>query len=367
MPLDAQHSQVTIQYAGCKTLSLETGEIGRLAGGSVMLTAGETMIYSNACAERDPMHGGFTPLQVSYQERLSAAGRTAYAPKHAIRSSIILTTSLNWFNTCSGLQVQRNVDTTVSRGHICCLLMHYWFCLESVRIGRLVQRRLSEARRPPPRARNPDVPPCRQTDTTPLPIRMELRYPGLAMGDVIRSRPQPTTTRHHWCCCLPPCIRHSVQACCGRCASCTLGWRIHCQPSSRRDGAIVPGSRNCWHGVSNTDDRGFCRLCERGNHARGAGGRPQGDCRDLCADVGVCPLDLGHSFGTAPCVAQDPMLFMSTQPAAYTNCSVLAMGMLRPFQSLTRYHHILFLDFQDKPAPADGHPRHGEASFQMNP
>eukprot|EP00892_Ulva_mutabilis_P002428 jgi/Ulvmu1/12186/UM085_0050.1 len=77
LPAGAVHSQVTIQYAGSKELTLETGEIGRLAGGSIMLTAGETMIYSNSCADRNPMQGGFTPLQVSYHERLSAGGRTA--------------------------------------------------------------------------------------------------------------------------------------------------------------------------------------------------------------------------------------------------------------------------------------------------
>lgn len=80
MPADAQHRSVTITYAGSRLITLETGEMGRLAAGSVMLTAGETKIYSNACAERTPMSGGFTPLQVSYHERLSAGGRTACAP-----------------------------------------------------------------------------------------------------------------------------------------------------------------------------------------------------------------------------------------------------------------------------------------------
>lgn len=77
MPAGAAFSQVTISYAGSKSIVLETGEIGRLAGGAVMLTAGETVIYSNACADRTPMAGGYTPLQVTYHERLSAGGRTA--------------------------------------------------------------------------------------------------------------------------------------------------------------------------------------------------------------------------------------------------------------------------------------------------
>jgi polyribonucleotide nucleotidyltransferase len=65
-------------------LVIETGEIGRLAGGAVMVSAGETMVYATACSGPPPSSesggsndGSFVPLQVHYQERFSAAGRTS--------------------------------------------------------------------------------------------------------------------------------------------------------------------------------------------------------------------------------------------------------------------------------------------------
>lgn len=90
LPSDALASSgcdsVTIEYANSKSLTLETGEIGRLANGSIMLKAGDTMVYTNACADYQLLESDFTPLQVAYHERLSAAGRTAcasLAPEHA--------------------------------------------------------------------------------------------------------------------------------------------------------------------------------------------------------------------------------------------------------------------------------------------
>lgn len=68
---------ISIKYANSQSLTLETGEIGRLANGSAMLTAGDTMIYTNVCADSQVLESDFTPLQIAYHERLSAAGRTA--------------------------------------------------------------------------------------------------------------------------------------------------------------------------------------------------------------------------------------------------------------------------------------------------
>ncbi|GBF90656.1 polyribonucleotide nucleotidyltransferase [Raphidocelis subcapitata] len=66
-----------MEVAG-KTIVLETGEIGRQANGAVMATMGETVIYTTACCANKPTgDGSFTPLQVHYQERFSAAGRTS--------------------------------------------------------------------------------------------------------------------------------------------------------------------------------------------------------------------------------------------------------------------------------------------------
>lgn len=79
------HQEVTIEYAKGRSLKLETGEIGRLASGSVMLTSGDTMVYCNACVEPEAKEGlGFAPFSVHFQERMSAGGRTlcALPPPH---------------------------------------------------------------------------------------------------------------------------------------------------------------------------------------------------------------------------------------------------------------------------------------------
>jgi polyribonucleotide nucleotidyltransferase len=58
---------------------LETGEIGRQANGAILATMGDTVIYTTACCDTKPTgDGSFTPLQVHYQERFSAAGRTRF-------------------------------------------------------------------------------------------------------------------------------------------------------------------------------------------------------------------------------------------------------------------------------------------------
>ncbi|GLI65046.1 hypothetical protein VaNZ11_008469, partial [Volvox africanus] len=61
-----------------QTITLETGEIGRQANGSIMGTCGQTMIYATACCSPSPTgDGSFLPLTVNYAERFSAAGRTS--------------------------------------------------------------------------------------------------------------------------------------------------------------------------------------------------------------------------------------------------------------------------------------------------
>ena len=59
-------------------VSIETGRIGLQANGAVMVTEGETVLYTTICAGREiTADGGFVPLTVNYQERFSAAGKTA--------------------------------------------------------------------------------------------------------------------------------------------------------------------------------------------------------------------------------------------------------------------------------------------------
>ncbi len=63
---------------GDSEVTLETGRIGRQAGGAVMAREGDTALYTTICgADAPAADGSFLPLTVVYQERFSAAGRTA--------------------------------------------------------------------------------------------------------------------------------------------------------------------------------------------------------------------------------------------------------------------------------------------------
>ncbi|KAJ0982572.1 hypothetical protein J5N97_010827 [Dioscorea zingiberensis] len=63
---------------GDRHILVETGHIGRQASASVTVTDGETIVYVSVCLADVPSEpGDFFPLSVSYQERLSAAGRTS--------------------------------------------------------------------------------------------------------------------------------------------------------------------------------------------------------------------------------------------------------------------------------------------------
>ncbi|CDZ81045.1 Polyribonucleotide nucleotidyltransferase [Candidatus Rubidus massiliensis] len=62
---------------GDEELTLETGRIARQANGSVLVTAGETMVFCTACAEKEANPDiDFFPLRVDYQEKFSSAGKT---------------------------------------------------------------------------------------------------------------------------------------------------------------------------------------------------------------------------------------------------------------------------------------------------
>jgi polyribonucleotide nucleotidyltransferase len=62
---------------GEQEITFETGRIARQANGSVLVTAGETMLFCTACAAptADP-ETDFLPLRVDYQEKYSSAGKT---------------------------------------------------------------------------------------------------------------------------------------------------------------------------------------------------------------------------------------------------------------------------------------------------
>jgi len=61
---------------GGRTVTLETGKLAQLAGGSVAIRVGETMLLAAATMSRDPRQGiDFFPLSVDYEERLYAIGK----------------------------------------------------------------------------------------------------------------------------------------------------------------------------------------------------------------------------------------------------------------------------------------------------
>jgi polyribonucleotide nucleotidyltransferase len=59
-----------------KTITFKTGKVAKQASGSVLVTAGGTVVLVTAQGSRDPKVGiDFLPLTVDYQEKMSAAGR----------------------------------------------------------------------------------------------------------------------------------------------------------------------------------------------------------------------------------------------------------------------------------------------------
>jgi polyribonucleotide nucleotidyltransferase len=61
---------------GNQTLTFKTGKIARLAGGSVILQSGDTVLLATATMSRTPREGiDFFPLTCDFEERLYAAGR----------------------------------------------------------------------------------------------------------------------------------------------------------------------------------------------------------------------------------------------------------------------------------------------------
>ena len=70
-----KHVKKTIQY-GHNTLTLETGEIARQAGGAVMVSLGDTVVLVTAQGAKSARVGqDFFPLTVDYQEKTYAAGK----------------------------------------------------------------------------------------------------------------------------------------------------------------------------------------------------------------------------------------------------------------------------------------------------
>src|SRR5258707_263869 len=69
-------SSVTVDLAGGKQLSFETGKLAKQAGGSAVVRMGDNVVLAAATANPDPREGiDFFPLTVDYREYTYAGGR----------------------------------------------------------------------------------------------------------------------------------------------------------------------------------------------------------------------------------------------------------------------------------------------------
>jgi polyribonucleotide nucleotidyltransferase len=67
--------RVTVDLGQGRTVEIETGKLALLAGGSVTVRQGETLVLVAACSAAPRPGLDFFPLQVDYRERFSAAGK----------------------------------------------------------------------------------------------------------------------------------------------------------------------------------------------------------------------------------------------------------------------------------------------------
>src|ERR1700726_4134163 len=69
-------TSVTVNLAGGKTISFETGKLAKQAGGSAVVRLGENVVLAAATANPEPREGiDFFPLTVGYREYTYAGGR----------------------------------------------------------------------------------------------------------------------------------------------------------------------------------------------------------------------------------------------------------------------------------------------------
>src|ERR1700729_3125530 len=69
-------SSVTVDLAGGKQLSFETGKLAKQAHGAAVVRLGDNVVLATATANPDPREGiDFFPLTVDYREYTYAAGR----------------------------------------------------------------------------------------------------------------------------------------------------------------------------------------------------------------------------------------------------------------------------------------------------
>ena len=66
--------QFQMDLAG-RTLSIETGELAKQAGGSALVRYGDTVVLVTATASKEAKDTDFFPLTVDYEEKMYAVGR----------------------------------------------------------------------------------------------------------------------------------------------------------------------------------------------------------------------------------------------------------------------------------------------------
>src|SRR5207302_7879354 len=68
--------ETTVQLAGGKSISIETGKLAKQAHGSVVIRIGDNVVLTTACSNPDPREGiDFFPLTVDYRVYTYAGGR----------------------------------------------------------------------------------------------------------------------------------------------------------------------------------------------------------------------------------------------------------------------------------------------------
>src|SRR5260370_33281371 len=68
-------TEITVDLAGGKKLSFETGKLAKQAHGSAVVRIGENVVLATAVANPDPREGiDFFPLTVDYREYTYAGG-----------------------------------------------------------------------------------------------------------------------------------------------------------------------------------------------------------------------------------------------------------------------------------------------------
>src|SRR6267142_5221611 len=68
--------EISVELAGGKRLSFETGHVAKQAHGSTLVRSGENVVLATACANSEPREGiDFFPLTVDYREYTYAGGR----------------------------------------------------------------------------------------------------------------------------------------------------------------------------------------------------------------------------------------------------------------------------------------------------